>query len=738
MKQRLQLVVLLVVLTMSGWGAAPSQAHSNDVPSIANLDVSNFAQCHAEHCTGTVPGYQSHLQEVANARQHTRGSNSQIILPRNLLFADIDADGASDFVQYGSNKLFVSKTDFEKTGILHLYMNRTIKRVLTGDFYSLGYDQVCILTDDNSLACFGTSPDRHELWWAFTQSAFFANNEDTIVGDFDGNGRDDILVYPRDGGAFRMYTIIGEFFFEPQPAFNQGNLAGIDRRNQQIRAGDFNADGRADLMLVNSQGQVLFYGSVFDGANNTFWWGFTTNSGFVQHDDQVSVARIDDNMTDDMVTRNRVTGATRIFRMEWTDGVLSPITNVALGQLNVTGNSLLFWGFMHPAWPEPGAQNRDDAMVYDLTTNQFVRTDARWDGSNLTYWWAYTQDAPNNYAGWLAPEAKPWLLLKCKYKGVANEPYDNAFYRKLMLDGIGLAGYWQEVSYGTWDLSGSTVVDAWQTMAVTQAEYAALPSRWARAGACIDAYHGRKDGYINVISLINGDSDGGNDGGRVLSGIGGENITFLAHEMGHTFGWEHSFDDSPRIKEPAWPSKPGEYYDFWDIMSAQNVHTFMRPPFGSAGPEMNGPYRLQQWFIPPHRILYLSYDEIQRGVQMNVAALNRPEANGPLLVRIGDDDQNYYTIEYRMKLGWDQGIPQATILVHQVVNGRSYLKTNGSADYQAERLVGSASTFWLGRQSFTIRVHDFAAEGYTAAISVDATQNVAPKTASVFLPLVRK
>lgn len=694
--------------------------------------------CKAERCSGIRPEAATQLQQVQSAQTRTQGSNSQIVIPRNLLLADIDVDGASDFVQYASNKLFVSKTDFEKTGILHLYMRRPIKRVLTGDFYGQGYDQVCILTDDNALACFGTSPDRRELWWAFTQGTFFADNEDTIVGDFDGDSRADVLVYPRAGGPFRMYSIKGDFFFEPTPSFSQGNLEGADEAGMQVRAGDFNADGRDDLLVANPAGQILYYGSVYDGAYHTFWWGFTTNGGLVHGDDQISLARIDDNATDDVVLRNRVTGATRFFHMEWADGILPPITNVAPGQLNTDGNSLLFWGFMHPAWPEPGAQNRDDAMVYNLATNQFVRTDARWGREGLTYWWAYTQHAPDNHTGWAPLTDKPWLMLKCKFADNDQETGSEQFFQDLMLSDAGLFGYWREISYGSWDLSESKVADGWQRMAVTHAQYAGLPKRWHRAGACIDAYRGAKDGFVNVISIVNGDSDGGNDGGRVLSGTGGENVTFLAHEMGHTFGWGESADDSPRIHEPNWPSTPGDYYDHWDIMSAMDVFSFDHPLTRQSGPSMNAPSRTMQSFIPAHRILRLSPGDIQRGIRFNIAALDRPEANGPLMVRIGNNDQNYYSVEYRMKGGWDKGIPQATVLVHQVINGRSYLKTNGPPDYQAERLVGSASTFWLGGQRFTVRVHGFAAEGYTAEISVDATLNASPETLRILLPLVKR
>lgn len=167
---------------------------------------------------------------------------------------------------------------------------------------------------------------------------------------------------------------------------------------------------------------------------------------------------------------------------------------------------------MHGSSSEQGASNREDAMVYDLTWNMFVRSDARWDGSMLTYWWAYTQWAPSNHAGWAPFTAKPWLLLKCKFSDIATEPRVNAFYRDLVYSA--LVPYWRDLSYGSWDLSGSNVVDAWNSMSVTNAAWIALPTRWDRAGACMSAYPSSTAGYVNVISIVNGEGDAGNHGGR--------------------------------------------------------------------------------------------------------------------------------------------------------------------------------------------------------------------------------
>lgn len=659
-----------------------------------------------------LPGQPELQTAVARTGKRTRGSNSQLVIPQGIQLADVDADGYSDFIQTAGARLFVTKTDFNKTGVLHLYQERPIKRVLTGDFGGSGYDQTCVILDNNALKCYGISTDRKALWWWFTQGSVISDSEDAIVGDFDADGRDDILVYPRSGGAYRMYSVKGGAFFNATPSFAPGNLntavAGL-----QLRAGDFNGDGRDDLMVVNSAGQVISYTAVFDGTNHTFWWGFTTNGGMVGSNDQVTVARIDNNATDDVVLRNKSTGATRFHRLSYASGVLPALTGVAQGQLNVQANSQVFWGFMHGALSEAGGYYRDDAMVYDTVNNIFIRSDARYDGTNLTYWWAYTQWAPNLHLGWGAFTSRPFLVLKCKFNDISTTPQTNQFYHDVFQTDLG--DYWREISYGTWEVGTSNVLDTWYTMAISNAAWSAgTVSRWDRAGYCINAYGGSTAGYVNTITLVNGEGDAGNQGGRVLATPSSSNVTFLAHETGHTFNYEHSWDDTTR-QAASW-SGPGEYFDNYDIMSAMNVFGFTNGHGVTSGPEMNAPYKAKGGFIPAPRQTKLVPAAAVQSATLSVAAINHPEGNGNLLVRVGNDDTNYYTVELRDKSGYDQAIPQSAVLVHRVVNGRSYLIT---ASGGPARLAGSVASFPLGTRTFTLTVNSIATVGYTASVRID-------------------
>lgn len=328
-------------------------------------------------------------ESIARTGKRSRGSNSQEPLPGDRYLADFNANGITDLVRFASTQIHVNATDFGETPILSWNVGRPVRRLITGDFHGDGYDQVCAIIDDGSMPCYGISTDRKAAWWWFTQGAIAGPHEDTIVGDFDGDGRDDVLVYDRNTGAMRMYAMKGAYGLYPMPSFSTGNLTGLPG-GLQLRAGDFGADGRDDLMVINGYGQVLSYFSVFDGTNNTFWWHFTSAGGVVGPSDQVTVARIDNDAVDDFVLRNRTTGATRFHHLEWNNGYPPQFTTVPTGQLDLSGNSVIRFAPYRGVIGEPGGYYRDDAIVFRLGSGSLVRSDARWNGSQYTYWWAYT------------------------------------------------------------------------------------------------------------------------------------------------------------------------------------------------------------------------------------------------------------------------------------------------------------------------------------------------------------
>ena len=232
-----------------------------------------------------------------------------------MYFADLDGDRSADLLQVAGNRLFAFRSDHQGTPILHEYFEHDVTRLFAGDFTRSGRehgkDQVCGLFADGALRCYAISDDGTDLWWWFSQPSFVAANEHAVVGDFDGDGADDVLVYKPSTGAVRVYTRASDGVFRPMPRFSPGNLASADLVGKKLLAGEFGqATGRDDLLVLDPPtGRV----SRFDAATEpsgtrTFWWAFDTAAGAVRDTEQLSVARLDGSGRDGLVLRNRATG----------------------------------------------------------------------------------------------------------------------------------------------------------------------------------------------------------------------------------------------------------------------------------------------------------------------------------------------------------------------------------------------------------------------------------------------
>lgn len=281
--------------------------------------------------------------------------------------------------------------------------------------------------------------------------------------------------------------------------------------------------------------------------------------------------------------------------------------------------------------------------------------------------------------------ATPWAVIKCKF---SDQPQEPAFNSEFITADDGMAGYWRDVSYGDISLDGS-VVSGWYTLPITLAQAQAFPGG-TRRSQIIDACKAAATDvdfskFYGVIAVVNAKIDSGAQGiGRVLLDPLAWFVTFAAHEMGHGYGLDHTFDDTGVVYDPNSDGRPGAYGDGWDIMSAQNFGnsdpTFVGR-FGNTGPGLNALNLDKLGWLAGNRVS--TWDGTSQTITL--AALNHPEAGGYLMVKVPFDAANaghYYTIEFRRKTGWDFGIPEDTVLIHEVrTDGLFYLvRTNGGPE----------------------------------------------------------
>lgn len=283
----------------------------------------------------------------------------------------------------------------------------------------------------------------------------------------------------------------------------------------------------------------------------------------------------------------------------------------------------------------------------------------------------------------------PWAVLKCKF---SDQPQEPVFDPGLIFADDGMAGYWRDVSYGNVSLLGSAIYPAnggWYTLPFTLAEAQAFPVNTRRRqiiDACIAVAAAdllsAPSGYYSVIAIINAQIDSGGENRRVLLDPYAWNGTFAAHEMGHGYiGAAHSWSANPDV----------EYGNPWDMMSALNVYTFRGsfgrpatnyPPVGltpppsdgyPSGPGLNAPNLDKLGWLAANRIA--TWGPASQTVTL--AALNQPGTGGYFMAKVpfdSADPSHYYTVEFRRKMGWDAGIPEDTVLIHEVrANGLNYL-----------------------------------------------------------------
>ncbi|MEI6782315.1 MAG: hypothetical protein WCQ21_15505 [Verrucomicrobiota bacterium] len=321
--------------------------------------------------------------------------------------------------------------------------------------------------------------------------------------------------------------------------------------------------------------------------------------------------------------------------------------------------------------------------------------------------------------------ATPWAVIKCKFSDQLQEPvFDPAF-----LTGTnGMAGYWNNVSYGQISLNGTTI-NGWYNLPITLADAQAIPVATRRQqiiNACIAAATDIDvSKYYGVIALVNAviDSGAARTGapGRVLLDPYAWNVTFAAHEMGHGYGLNHSWLAAP----------PTQYGNPWDIMSAMNVDAFhggfgrpasdyaavgLAPPPGDgypSGPGLNAPNLDKFGWLAANRIAAWN-----GGSQtVTLAALNHPEAAGYFMCKVPFDpiDPNhYYTVEFRRKTGWDVGIPRDTVMINEVRQDGLFYLIN--IDGGPERL--SNQTFHDLQNNLDITVLNIDSASSTATVNI--------------------
>ena len=203
----------------------------------------------------------------------------------------------------------------------------------------------------------------------------------------------------------------------------------------------------------------------------------------------------------------------------------------------------------------------------------------------------------------------------------------------------------------------------------------------------------------------------------------------IAHEMGHAFGLDHSFDTDPNSHSPDHDGRPGAYGDAWDIMSAMvSLRPHNRPPFGDAGALLNAVNMERLGWLPSSRIAAVPANS---AATLNLRPLHRPDLSGPLAAKVGA-----LYVEFRIDTpsndrfnNWDEGLRRPAVLVH--INAisphdriaddtHSVLLNNafGVQDLQAGGVLDVGNSRWPYKDYTRIEVLAVDMESLTATVAV--------------------
>jgi hypothetical protein len=278
-------------------------------------------------------------------------------------------------------------------------------------------------------------------------------------------------------------------------------------------------------------------------------------------------------------------------------------------------------------------------------------------------------------------------VLLCKFNDSPNvEPHAKSHYEDLVVKrGTGgLNDYWIAASLGNIDLDGSKVF-GWKTLAAKRADFLKdHPGRHDKVLAAAAAHGVKLADWATVIAIYNENvGDAGSQGG-VLAGPDDTSVTFLAHETGHMFALDHSFDQSTR-KTDTW-SAPGEYWDKFDIMSAMNVHTTSHAQFGARGPlACVAHLDLMDW-LSAGRVWRPGSTNSSTAEVFELVSLGHPEIPGYIAAIVAG---RY--IEFRTKDGWDAGIPKAAVLIHTLAGPNPVVQAYDKSKW---------TNYWLPGQKY--------------------------------------